>query len=101
MTVREQILFILKLYKFGEYSTEEFCNMFNGLYHYEQGGYKFFKGNDREWLDELAVVTERFSPFAEDIANYPDIYFDENAVKLEFDEAVKNIKAFGDILGES
>ena len=90
MKVKEQILSLLKLYNIGKYETKTFCEIFMNLYYGENSGSRYFVGAEKKALDELAKVVERFSPYQEDLKEYPDVYISEEAVKIKFDE-VKNV----------
>ena len=86
MNIKEQVLKALQFYKNGDYDTKTFCDVLGVLYYYESGGYKFFHGEERKYLDELVEVTERFSPFEEDLES--GVYFSEKQVKEKFDEVL-------------
>lgn len=60
------------------------------LYYYENSGNRYFVGDVKKALDELVKVVERFSPYEEDLREYPDVYISDEAVKIKFDE-VKNV----------
>ena len=90
MSVKEQILTLLKMYSDGSYRTNDFCALFCGLYYFESSGRDFFDGEERGALDELANAAERYSDDEEDLLRYPDTYRDEKAVVSAF-QTVKEV----------
>ena len=86
MTVKKQIIELLKMYKQDKYTTNTFCSLLGELYLFEMSGRQYFEGTQRELMDELVHVTERYSSFEEDFKNYPGIYYNEIQVKNKFNE---------------
>ncbi len=84
MSVKEQIMTLLQMYSDGSYDTKTFCDLFCGLYFFESNGRGSFGGAERDALDGFAAVAERFSDDAEDSADHPGTYSDEQAVRSAF-----------------
>lgn len=84
MSVKEEILTLLRMYSDGSYDTKTFCDVFCTLYFFESDGRGHFGGAEREALDKFAAAAERFSDDEEDSAKYPGTYSDEQAVKSAF-----------------
>ena len=84
MSVKEQIMSLLKMYSDGSYDTKTFCDLFCGLYFFESDGRGYFSGAERDALDGFAAVVERFSDDAEDTAKYPGTYNDEQTIISAF-----------------
>ena len=88
--IEETIAAIADLFElFGERkcTTDYFCKKFIDLYFFENSGHRFFLGKDKQYLDELARVTERFSPFPEDHVKFRNVYTKEEDVHCAFEEA--------------
>ena len=79
------------MYQSGDYDTNSFCDAFIKLYYFDDSGYLCFKGKQRESLDKLALVVERFSVYDEDIKNYPNVYASEDQIRSTFEEVIGDI----------
>ena len=84
MSVKENILTLLRMYSDGSYRTGDFCEQFCTLYFFENDGRSFFSGADRDVLDAFAAVAERYSDIEEDLRESPGTYKDEESVKSAF-----------------
>ena len=89
MRVKEEILTLLRMYSEGSYDTKTFCDVFCGLYFFENDGRGHFSGAEREALDKFAAAAERFSDDKKDSAEYPGAYLGEQAIKSAF----QNVRA--------
>lgn len=86
MDIKNQILTLLRLYSIGEYEVHTFCEIFMELYYGEKSGHRYFQGNEEKALDDLAHIVERYTPYEEDLHDYPNIYVSGKDVKEKFDE---------------
>jgi len=79
MQGRDKLLYLIKHYKCGDYSVKDFCNLYTNTFNLEVD-----KGDlsDDEWghFERLMRVTSRFSPYEDDLRNYPKVYTDSNIV---------------------
>ena len=86
MDVKSQIMLAVKMYDNNEYKTEDFCEIFIELYYFESSGHSCFNGEEKEALDKLASIAERYSTDETDIATAPAHYKTENQFRHAFDE---------------
>lgn len=80
------------MYDRKEYATSLFCEIFLELYYFENSGYKLFDKEERTVLDQLAMVVERFSPYENEIIEFPNTYIGENVVREKFEEVYGKLK---------
>lgn len=86
MSVREQILKAIDLYKRGSYDIKMFCNVFGSLYFYSSGGYLEFNEYERKYLDKIGFVSERLTSSTDDLRRYPLIFYSEQQAKTIIDK---------------
>ena len=91
MGIKDEIKKVLRMYKSGDYDTKTFCDIFIKLYYFDGSGSLCFKGKQREALDKLAIVVERFSAYDVDIKNYPNVYTSEKQVRSAFEDVLQDI----------
>ena len=89
MTQAEKINYLIREYKNGNYTTEIFCDQFVCILFYEEDD--SITKEEYQQLREYAEVFARFSPFEEDLRNYPNTYFDEETIKKQIDIAFENM----------
>ncbi|BCK00753.1 hypothetical protein [Anaerocolumna chitinilytica] len=89
MDIRDQLYYLIREYKKGNYITKTFCEEFTVIYCNE----RYRAGlNDIEEIvfDGLNDVTSRYSEFEEDLNMYPKVYKSEcdvrNAVEKVYSE---------------
>ncbi len=91
MTKKQEFYLLLKLYDEGRYETETFCEEMERILFFESNGISEFKGREREEVEKLAKIIERYSPFEEDLKKYPDIYNSDEDVKRAINEFCASI----------
>ena len=70
---KEKLLYLIKRYKSGDYSTDCFCSLYTNTFNHETDDSNF---TDEEWelFEQLMRITSRYSPYDEDFIKYPDAY---------------------------
>lgn len=87
MTGKEKLLYLISHYKSGNYSTDDFCNLYINAFVHENESNDF---TNEEWeqFEQLMHIASRYSPYVEDIVKYPKVYHAEtdivNAVELAY-----------------
>jgi len=76
---KEQLMYLLKHYYMGEYTTIIFVDEFHRIYNFEVTNSDLSQ-KELELLSELAMMTGRFSFFEEDL-KIPNAFFNENDIK--------------------
>lgn len=93
MTKRDEIYNLLKLYKEGNYSLDVFCDEMLGILFYENGGIYEFRGKELEYINKLADVIKRYSPYKEDYEKFPNMFYSEkyivNAIDKTYEALIK------------
>lgn len=92
MTKKEEFYLLLKMYNNGEYETNVFCNEVLRILFYESNGISEFTGKERESVEELANVVERYSPYKSDHEKFPNIYYTEKNVKVAVEKFYEQLK---------
>lgn len=90
MDIRDQILLAIQLYKSGNYDIKTFCEIFGPLYYYQNSGYKHFSDRERESLDKISFITERYTGSDEDLRCYPNHYYSEQQARELIDQILEN-----------
>lgn len=80
MSKKEELYKLFKLYKEGSYDIDSFCDEFGRILYFESGAINELSDYEKEHFENLAKVTERYSPFVEDRKNI-SWYCDEKEVK--------------------
>ena len=90
MSVKEQLYYLIKHVKLGDYDINTFCDMFTNLVNLEMWKEEF---TEKETIvfNELNKYTSRFSPFEEDL-KLPNVFYDEKAIKEQIDIALKDLE---------
>lgn len=83
MTKQQQLYYLLRAFKNGEYDITVFCDELMRILYYESGGINELDRYEQEQLEALANVTKRYSPFKKD-RKISKWYSDENEVLEAF-----------------
>lgn len=87
MTYKEQLYYLLREFKNGNYTTRDFCNQFELILNTELE-YSELNATEYELFSILADISERYSPYEEDL-KIPNCYFNENDVRKKVAEVCK------------
>ena len=79
MTQKEQLYYLLKAFKKGEYDVQSFCEAYYDIY-YPDTPRKEMNVEEFEQFDNLANIVARYSPFEEDRIACPNAFFTDNDV---------------------
>ena len=79
MTPKEEVYFLLEEFNSGNYTVKDFSELFSFTYFRKINTDELNKKEKRLYR-ELADMTDRFSPFEEDL-KIPNMYFSESDVK--------------------
>ena len=90
MSVKEQLYYLIKHVKLGNYDINTFCDMFTNLVNLEMWKEDFTE-KEKEVFRELNKYTSRFSPYEEDL-KLPNVFYDEKVVKEQIDIALANLE---------
>ena len=66
MRKRQQLYYLLKAYKRGEYDISTFCDQLSLILYYESSAINELVGKEKDVFAALGKVVERYSPFEED-----------------------------------
>ena len=79
MSGKEKLLYLIKHYQNGEYSTNDFCNLYTNTFNLETESDEF---TDDEWerFEQFMRIASRYSPHDEDFINCPNAYNDTETV---------------------
>ena len=90
MSVKEQLYYLIKHVKLGNYDINTFCDMFTNLVNLEMWKEEFSE-KETAVFNELNKYTSRFSPFEEDL-KLPNVFYDEKEIKKQIDIALKDLE---------
>jgi len=90
MSVKEQLYYLIKHVKLGNYDINTFCDMFTNLVNLEMWKEEFSE-KETAVFNELNKYTSRFSPFEEDL-KLPNVFYDEKAIKEQIDIALNDLE---------
>lgn len=90
MGAKEQLYYLLKNVKIGKYDIKTFCDLFTVTFNVECD-YAELSSAEMNVFSKLEEYTCRFSPFEEDLRNYPNTYYDEETIKKQIDMAFENL----------
>lgn len=90
MSVKEQLYYLVKHVKLGNYDINTFCDMFTNLVNLEMWKEEFTE-KETAVFNELNKYTSRFSPYEEDL-KLPNVFYDEKAIKEQIDIALKDLE---------
>ena len=79
MNKREQLYWLLHLYKIRECDVVTFCKAFEGVFYPDQPQTEM-SSEEFSIFRQLAEVIVRFTPFIEDKQLYPDVYKNDKEV---------------------
>lgn len=94
ITPKEKLYYLLKTYSKAEYDTKTFSDQFSYIY-YLKSGNEIFTDVEKEAFEALAIVTDRFSPYEEDL-KIPNAYFNEEEVREKVKEVLKKLNVIID-----
>lgn len=89
MSVKEQLYYLIKHVKLGNYDINTFCDMFTELVNHEMWKEQFTE-QETKIFNELNKYTSRFSPYEEDL-KLPNVFYDEKTIKEQIDIALNNL----------
>lgn len=89
MSVKEQLYYLLKHVKSGDYDINTFSDLFTELVNLEMWKEDFTE-TETEVFKELNTYTCRFSPYEEDL-RIPNAFYDEDTIKKQVDIAIKKL----------
>ena len=90
MSVKEQLYYLIKHVKLGNYDINTFCDMFTNLVNLEMWKEEFSE-KETAVFNELNKYTSRFSPFEEDL-KLPNVFYDEKEIKKQIDIALRDLE---------
>lgn len=90
MSGREQLYYLIKHVKIGEYDINIFCDLFTDIYNLETDKSQLTEA-ENVVFEELEKYTCRFSPFEEDL-KIPNAFYDEETIRKQIDIAIENLK---------
>ena len=90
MSVKEQLYYLIKHVKLGNYDINTFCDMFTNLVNLEMCKEEFSE-KETAVFNELNKYTSRFSPFEEDL-KLPNVFYDEIEIKKQIDIALRDLE---------
>lgn len=93
MTPKEKLYYLLDNYLKGSYETKIFCDQFSITFNIERDD--SLTELEEEIFEELSVITNRFSPYEEDL-KIPGAFFNERQVREKAIETSKKLKKHGD-----
>jgi len=91
MSIKEQLYYLLREYRKGNYSTPIFCEQFTVIYCHQRHEAELNK-REEELFENLNEVTSRYSEFDDDIKMYPGVYKTEHDVKNKVEDVYNNLK---------
>lgn len=90
MSVKEQLYYLIRHVKLGDYDINTFCDMFTNLVNLEMWKEDFTEKENMAF-NELNKYTSRFSPYEEDL-KLPNVFYDEKTVKEQIDVIVEKLR---------
>ena len=90
MTIKEQLYYLIRHAKLGDYDINTFSDMFTNLVNLEMWKEEFTE-KEKITFDELNVYTSRFSPYEEDL-KLPNVFYDEKTVREQIDIAIEKLE---------
>jgi hypothetical protein len=84
MDGKEKLIYLLEEYYKDNYSTDTFADEFSRIYNFETDD-SSLSISENYIMNELSVITNRFSPFEEDL-KIPHMYFSGDDVKKKATE---------------
>lgn len=74
----------------GGYDMNTFCDLFTTIFNIELN--KFVLNDlERSVFYELEKYTARFSPYEQDLKQFPDVFYAEETLRKQIDIAVKKL----------
>jgi hypothetical protein len=87
MIPKEELYYLLTEFQKGNYDEITFCDQFTIIYN-TKVDYGTLSSDEYKLFGQLATLTSRFAPFEERV-ELPNVYYDEQDVKLKVDEIIK------------
>ncbi len=92
MKIKEQLYYLIKEYRKGNYTTNIFCDQFTEIYCNERNEANLSMLENKEF-ERLNEVTSRYSMYEEDLKMYPGVYFTEEDVQNKVEEFFDTLKS--------
>jgi len=89
MSVKEQLYYLIKHVKLGDYDINTFCDMFTDLVNLEMWK-EDFSEKEKKAFNELNKYTSRFTPYEEDL-KLPNVFYDEKTIKEQIDIVIDKL----------
>ena len=79
MSGKDKLLYLIEHYKNGDYTINDFCNLYTRTFNLEVDDKEF---TDDEWehFEQFMRVASRYSPYDEDFVNCPNAFTDSSMV---------------------
>lgn len=89
MTPNEEMYYLIIKFHQGMYDVNTFSNEFTRIYNYEVD-YDTMNDDEKSALNELSIITARFSPYEEDLI-IANVYFSEAEVRKKVQETIEKL----------
>ncbi len=89
MSVKEQLYYLIRHVKLGDYDINTFCDLFTDLVNLEMWK-EAFAEEEKAIFGELNKYTSRFSPYEEDL-KLPNVFYDEKTLMEQIDIAIEKL----------
>jgi len=93
MSKKEQLYYLLEAYHQNKYDLVSFCDELSRILFYESNGVKELNDIEKEYFETLASITERYSPYEDDLRLskwYVDDKTVQEAINMTYINIVKN-----------
>lgn len=94
MSGKEQLYYLLKHVKIGDYDINTFCDLFTNIFNLETDK-STLELREKRVFAELEKYTCRFSPYEEDL-KIPNAFYDEKVIKEQIDIAIERLGIWED-----
>lgn len=84
---KEKIYYLLGAYTRGEYTVRTFCDVFEEVFYHEVDS-KDLTPKELAVLSRLGEKVARFSPYEEDLAKYPGVYYGCEEIDKEINKSI-------------
>ena len=90
MTKKEQLYYMLKAFKLGEYDIATFCDAFEDVFYPDRPKDELTL-QEWEWFNRLGDIVVRYSPYLKDTKLYPKAYYTDEEVKKAIEKAYSEL----------
>ena len=90
MCVKEQLYYLIKHVKLGDYDINTFSDLFTNLVNLEMWKEEL-SDKEKAAFNELNKYTSRFSPYEEDL-KLPNVFFNEETVREQIDAVIEKLE---------